>query len=330
MAKKIFLPLLAVALFSFGCSRADKAFGGDAGVMYAEARLVSQMSAYDDSSTRWAGTGYNGEMVVAQEAAAFKDMSNLYGRADENSGSTASSEASTMADAVERKLVKRANISIRAENLDEADASVAALMEKHGAYSSLTEAQEDTSRRYSIRVPSSEYDAFLAGTSGMGRVLRRTETTEDATLRYYDLEGRLATKKELLKTFQSYLEKAKSIEEILSVEARLSDLHSEIDGTGRELRNLANRVDYATIDLTIFGPVTSMPNRGLTLGEKVKGLFAAFGGFLSTVAVVIVGIVIYGVPILLLLALFFWLFFGKIGLMKKLWRVAAGKKVSQK
>jgi hypothetical protein len=130
----------------------------------------------------------------------------------------------------------------------------------------------------------------------------------------------------LLKTFQSYLEKAKNIEEILSVETRMADLHNEIDWNGRELRNLANRVDYATVDMSIFGPVSSVPNRGLTLGEKVKELFGAFGGFLSTVAVVLVGIVVYGVPILLLLALFFWLFFGKIGLIKKLWRIAAGKK----
>jgi hypothetical protein len=198
-------------------------------------------------------------------------------------------------------------------------------MEKHGAYTATTEIEEN-SRYYSIRVPSSEYNAFLDGTYGVGRILRRSETTEDVTLRYYDLEGRLATKRELLKTFQSYLEKAKNIEEILSVETRMADLHNEIDWNGRELRNLANRVDYATVDLSIWGPVTSTPDHGLTLGEKFKGVFATFGGFLSTVAVIIVGIVIYGIPILLLLLLFFWLFFGKIGLIKKLWRVAAGKK----
>jgi hypothetical protein len=224
----------------------------------------------------------------------------------------------------ERKLVKRAYISIRADNLDAADASVTALMEKHGAYTASTEVEEN-SRYYSIRVPSSEYNAFLAGTDGMGRTLRRSENTEDVTLRYYDLEGRLATKKELLKTFQSYLEKAKNIEEILSVESRMADLHYEIDWNGRELRNLANRIDYATIDLSVLGPVSSTPNYEATLGEKFKEMFGSFGGFLSTVAVVLVGIVIYGIPILLLLALLFWLFFGKIGLLKKLWRVVAGK-----
>jgi hypothetical protein len=41
--------------------------------------------------------------------------------------------------------------------------------------------------------------------------------------------------------------------------------------------------------------------------------------------VVLVGIVIYGIPVILGAALLFWLLFGRIGLLKKLWRLAAGK-----
>jgi hypothetical protein len=316
MMKKRYLPLLAVVLFTFGCRRADKGYAVNysaGGARAPRAMAVPEMAA-----------AYVAYDVASEQMAVDMNMKASY--RDES----AEREEASLSDDVERKLAKRAYINIRTENLDKADASVAALMEKHGAYAASTDVQENYSRHYSIRVPSSEYNAFLDGTGGMGRILHRSESTEDVTLRYYDLEGRLATKRELLATFQSYLGKAKNIEEILSVEARLADLHNEIDGTGRELRNLANRVDYATVDLSLLGPVTSTPNRQVTLGEKIRELFGAFGGFLSTVAVVLVGIVIYGIPILLLLAIFFWLFFGKIGLLKKLWRVAAGKKVSQK
>jgi hypothetical protein len=156
--------------------------------------------------------------------------------------------------------------------------------------------------------------------------LYRSESAEDVTLRYYDLEGRLATKQELLKTFQSYLGKAKDIEEILSVETRIADLQNEIDGTGKELRYLANLVNFATVALDLYGPVAASPYTGPTIGERIKELFSGFGDFVSTVLVVLTGIVIYGIPVLLLLALLFWLCFGRIGLMKKLWRAAAGKK----
>jgi hypothetical protein len=162
--------------------------------------------------------------------------------------------------------------------------------------------------------------------SGMGRLIHRTENVEDVTLSYYDLEGRLETKRELLGTFQSYLRRASNIEEILKVEARISELQYDIDATGRQLRYLANRVDYATIELSVLGPATAVSKRGEIFGERIGQMFGGFGGFLSSVAFVIIGIIIYGIPILLLLALFFWLLFGKIGLVKKLWIIIKGKK----
>jgi hypothetical protein len=225
----------------------------------------------------------------------------------------------------ERKIVRQANIRIRVENLDAADISINELMEKYDAYASSTVIDENA-YHYTIRVPSSAYKAFLAGMDGMGRVLGRSESAEDVTLRYYDLEGRLATKKELLKTFQSYLGRARNIEEILSVERKIAELQSEIDGTGKELRNLANNVDFSTIELALFGPVASTPYRGPILADRIKELFKSFGGFLSGLTIFLVGIMIYGIPILLLVFFFFWILFGKIGLLKKLWKAAAGKK----
>jgi hypothetical protein len=160
--------------------------------------------------------------------------------------------------------------------------------------------------------------------NGMGRLLYRSENAEDVTLRYYDLEGRLGTKRELLKTFQNYLGKAKDIEEILSVEERIAELQDEIDGTGKELRYLANLVDFATLELTILraaGSSSSAPG----LGYRFRELFSGFGEFISAVLVVLLGIVIYGIPSVLILTLLFWLLFGKIGLIKKLWKAASGR-----
>ena len=242
---------------------------------------------------------------------------------EEQAAADAAATPAEVGDA-ERKLVKSAYLRIRVENLDAADAAVTGLLQKYDAYAASTVVDEN-SRTYSLRVPAPRYDIFLAEMNGMGRLLRRSENTEDVTLRYYDLEGRLETKKELLKTFQSYLRTAKTIEEILAVEARISELQYDIEGTGNQLRNLANRVDYATIDLNLMGPAAAHQNRNETFGERLRQMFGGFGGFLAGVAVAIVGIVIYGVPILLLVVLFFWILFGRIGLLKKLWRLVRGK-----
>jgi hypothetical protein len=285
---------------------------------------MAKASYANDVAVIWEEEGYGFDMaagIAAPAAMPYKEMSSLESR---GSGvNTAAPEAFLEEDA-ERKIVRHATVRIRVENLETADNYIGDLMEKFGAYAASTVIDEN-SRYYTIRVPSPQYDVFLAATDGMGRMLHRSESAEDVSLRYYDLEGRLATKKELLKTFQSYLGKAKNIEEILSVERYIAELQNEIDGTGNELRNLANRVDYATIDLTILGPVASTPYRGPMLSERIKELFRSFGGFLSGLAVTLVGIVIYGIPILLLLVLFYWILFGKIGLLKKLWKVVRGR-----
>jgi hypothetical protein len=301
----ILLTLIAAILFTAGCGKKSQEMGlADYGRMRTPAPASF---AYDS-----AGSPKMARSTAAVEEAQFaRDAMEVDGEAD--------SFSANFPDA-ERKLVKTATLRIRVENLSAADDAVTALLKKYDAYAASTNIEEN-SRYYSLRVPAKFYDIFLTETGSMGRLINRYENTEDVTLRYYDLEGRLATKKELLKTFQSYLGKAKTIEEILSVEARLSELQYDIEGTGIQLRNLANRVDYATIDLSLHGPVNSSPNRGLTFGERVKQLFGGFGGFLSAVAMILLVIVIYGIPILLLLGLLFVLLFGKIGLAKKLWRL---------
>jgi hypothetical protein len=167
---------------------------------------------------------------------------------------------------------------------------------------------------------------MLADLIGMGKLLRRSESAEDVTLKYYDLEGRLATKRELLKTFQSYLGKAGNIEEIMTVEQKIAELQQDIEWTGTQLRNLAHLVDYSTIELEILGPVSVSSYSAPTLGERFGELFGSFGEVASGALVVLVGILIYGVPTLLILAALFWILFGRIGLFRKLWRLAAGKK----
>lgn len=305
MKKRVILGVALVMVFLvFGCSKST--------LDLAEAPAERQL----------ARTSVARSAVVMPQAAPMTAIMYDSIQTEERSGG-ASSDAANLIN-TERKLIKRAFVTIRVENLNMADASITELINKYGAYAASTEAEEN-SRFYSLRVPASLYDIFLTEMSGMGRLIRRSESTEDVTLRYYDLEGRLEMKRELLRTFQAYLIRARTIEEILSVETRIAELQNDIDRTGTQLRHLANMVDYATVDLNLLGPIITSPIRSTTLGERIKQLFGNFGSFLSTIAVIIVGIVIYGIPLLVLLALLFWVLFGRIGLMKKLWMLVTKK-----
>ena len=255
------------------------------------------------------------------------EVSNLTGRSlnSESSADSSSPSLGEMRTEQTRKLVKRADLRLRVEDPEVTEKPLSELMEKYSAWSASTGIYEN-SRSYSIRVPSLSYDSMLTELSSLGKTLRRTENAEDVTLRYYDLESRLATKRELLKTYQGYLAKAKNIDEIMTVESKIADLQQEIDQTGTQFRNLANLVDYSTINLEIAGPVSASSYSEPTIGEKLKELFGSFGGVASSALVLLTGVIIYGVPGILILILLFWILFGRIGLLKKLWRLVAGKK----
>ena len=224
-----------------------------------------------------------------------------------------------------RKLVMRADLRLRVEDPAAVEKPLADLLEKYGAWPAQAGVYEN-SRSYTIRVPSVSYDAMLAELAGLGRLLMRSENAEDVTLRYYDLESRLATKRELLKTYQSYLGKAANIDEIMTVESRIADLQQEIDQTGTQFRNLTNLIDYSTISVEFTGPAGASSYSEPTLKEKMSELFSSFGSVASSAMVVLMGIIIYGVPAVLIIILLFWLFFGKIGVLRKLIRLASGKK----
>jgi hypothetical protein len=261
--------------------------------------------------------------VGAEEMrAGFADSAKVY---DGGSGNT---PVNPQAGASVRKLVSRASLRVRIQDPEEGAARLEGLLDKFDAWSASANIYEN-GRNYSIRVPARSYNAMLEELKTLGKILFLSETTEDVTLHYYDLESRLTTQRELLRTFQGYLGKAKSIEEIMAVEQRIAELQGEIDRTGTQFRFLADLVDYASIDLEISGPENAGIFGRRSLAERIGELFGGFGDNITEIAVIALGAIIYGIPVLLIALILYWILLGRIGLLRKLWRLASGKKKAE-
>jgi hypothetical protein len=240
--------------------------------------------------------------------------------------SATSSAASSAAPSVkERKLVLSATLRLRVGDLEKAEEAVMAALKAQGGYAAYSQSSE-SSRSYTLRVPSGAYGTLLSTLGAIGKVLYRTESAEDVTLRFYDMEGRLSTKRALLSTFRGYLAKARNIEEMMTVESRIADLQNEVEWIATELASLADLTDYATVELELLPPASTVDYGEPTLLERIGELFRSLGSYLSTLAVILVGMVVFGIPALALLALLYWLLLGKIGLLRTLWRAVAPKK----
>lgn len=271
---------------------------------------------------------YSMDMAAAGSVKAEEIQTGFADSAEVYDGGSGNAPVNPQAGSPIRKLVSRASLRVRIQDPEEGAARLEGLLDKFDAWSASTNIYEN-GRNYSLRVPARSYNAMLEELKTLGRILFLSETTEDVTLHYYDLESRLTTQRELLRTFQGYLGKAKSIEEIMTVEQRIAELQNEIDRTGTQFRSLADLVDYASIDLEISGPENAAVFGRRSLAEQVGELFGSFGDNITEIVVIVLGAIIYGIPVLLIALILYWILLGRIGLLRKLWRLASGKKKAE-
>lgn len=273
----------------------------------------------------------NGQAFMTREApAVFRNESN--GSAKMLTSDVASPQAySNSADnnpayAVPegRKLIFTASITIAVPNVQNSAEKLETQLAAFNAYTASQDWQEN-SVSYQIKVPVEQFDSLMETLGAAGKVRRKNVQARDVTEYYYDLENRVKNKRILVERYQTYLKNAKNVEDLLNVERFLNDATTELESLEGNFRGLVQQVDYATISLTIESEVSSgLANPGLW--DQLKNLFASFTVILQQVLVLLVGAILYGVPLVLLLALLWWVLFGKIGLVRKLFRLVSAEK----
>lgn len=220
----------------------------------------------------------------------------------------------------ERKLIRTANLRVQVKSLNGLDVSLTDVVNKFGGYISNSSSSEyDNS--YTVRIPQEKFDEFLSLIGDFGKVLSKNINARDVTEEYYDTQARLETKKILREKYEEYLKKAKDVKELLEVEKQLNDVQYEIDSAEGRLKYLDNKVNYSTISISFELPpnVSSSGFVKPNVKEKFSDFASAVLEFFASFAVFICYLVVFGIPIIALAALLFWLCFGKLGLLRKLY-----------
>ena len=138
----------------------------------------------------------------------------------------------------------------------------------NSSYASSTSAAR--SARLTARIPSEKLDGYLAGISKQSNVTRKSESTEDVTLQYVDLQSH---KKALLaeqESLLSMMEQAESIEDIIAINEQLTDVRYQIESMESQLRSYDNRVDYSTVYLYIDEVEVYTPVEEETVWERIS------------------------------------------------------------
>lgn len=158
---------------------------------------------------------------------------------------------------------------------------------------------------YTVRIPASRFDEFLALTDGIGNVTNSGRTAENVTSRYTDYEARLSSLTTQEERLLAMLEQSGDLESLIQLEERLSEVRYEIESIERNLRNLDQKLSYSTVTVTIqeverYTPAVTIQR---SFGEKVSDSFTKgwnrFGRSCQNMVIDLVG----AMPTLLLLGL---------------------------
>ena len=103
----------------------------------------------------------------------------------------------------------------------------------------------------SLRIPQQRMEAFLAEARGVATVTYENSGGEDITSAYFDTESRLKIYETQRDRIMALLEKAETMEDIITLETELSRLTYEIENLTTQLKRWDDLVDFATVNIDI-------------------------------------------------------------------------------
>ena len=179
----------------------------------------------------------------------------------------------------DRKMIRTVNLSAETREFEQAMATLETQVRQLGGY--IEELDTYNGSRYSgsrvtrysnmtVRIPKANLDAFLETVSGVCNVTRKNEDLKDVTLSYVDIESRRDTLRTEQERLLSFLERAESVQEIIALEERLSNVRYQLESMEARLRTIDNQVDYATVNLNLSEVQELTPVKDPTAWERLS------------------------------------------------------------
>ncbi len=240
----------------------------------AAAEPAMAQESYDSGGGYLVGDGVDTNAVTEEIAEAKSELAEFDEAVAEEGGAAETPQVQKTT----RKLIRNVDLEVETETFDDLLTAVRRRTELMEGY--IEESYTYNGSSYSgnrlrnanltIRVPAEHLDEFLENMAEVSNVISRNESVTDVTLRYVDLESHkkvlLAEQERLL----ALLEKAETIEDIISLEQRLSEVRYQLESMESQLRVMDNQVSYSTVYLYINEVVKLTPVKEQSVWEKIS------------------------------------------------------------
>ena len=193
----------------------------------------------------------------------------------------------------DRKLSRRADISLMVEDVDAAASRVRSIaatakgivlaeaissepdLPDQGGFSTIT-----------ISVPTQSLDTTLDEIAELGTVHSRNTSTDDVTAQYVDVESRVATMQASVDRVRALMGQATKLADIVALEAELSRRQADLEATQSQLAALEDSVALAPVEVRLSTDATVLAEADDDTGF-LAGLTAGWAAFTASVGVVL-------------------------------------------
>jgi Domain of unknown function (DUF4349) len=203
-------------------------------------------------------------------------------------------------------IIYTAQLTVRASSVSSAAAKAAQIAESAGGYISneSTSANPDhpseATASVQLKIPVTAYQTTLGQLAGgLGTRLSLQQQAQDVTEQVADVNSQATSDQAAIVQLRALLVRAGSVSDLLSVQDQINIEESSLESMQAQQRALDHEVTYATLTLTILGPLANAPVHhpktpslagGLSAGWRALRVAAswtlAFLGALAPFAVV--------------------------------------------
>jgi hypothetical protein len=178
------------------------------------------------------------------------------------------------------------------------------IAESAGGFVLSSSISQENQGTLTIRIPSRKLDGAIVKLRALGRLAELTLTGKDVTASYIDLKARLGVLQTQRELILKLLKASTTVNGQLSLSNKFSDVQTQIEQIQGELNVLNDKVDLATLRVTLREEGVAAPTDGDDIRNPSLGSAwdRAVQGFLGVIAAVVVGLG-YLVPILVLAGL---------------------------
>ena len=200
-------------------------------------------------------------------------------KAESGSGLSPSSDIGSPAD-TGRKLIRDVNMSVEARDFDGVLSQITDKVRELGGYVESSDVSGisvnsygGSQQRYAdirARIPADRLDRFVETVESAGNVTSKQEQVTDVTLRYTDVQSRKKSMEIEQERLWALLEKAESLDAVVALEARLSEIRYELESYTSQLRLYDNQVDYSTVSINMREVKDLTPTAPDSIGTRIQ------------------------------------------------------------